>query len=476
MAVALAPAGAERQLGLCTLWIALVLGAVLAGYAIAAGLTYLGGLAGVLLGVLVLLIAAIRPHLSLCLTALAIGCSPTFFFPFPQATVLTVARLAVMVALVGWAARALIARELRCPPLATGLAVSAWLLAAVLSMLAAANLDASLKGLGAFAIAVAILLLAVDQLRKEEHLRSLAYALSAVLAINCAVTIFSGGYSVHTEEGLLRYGGLRDVNSTGYLVSMLAPMAFFLLWDRATRWPAKVFLFGLLPAFVVTLLLTVSRGAFLAALAMGMVALWRWPGRGRGLLLAGAGIALAVTLVNLSGTSYLRRMNSLVIASDRDENIINRRVAWVAALDMARTHPLTGVGVGSFRYELAEYTQRLGYTLDLMVAHEGYLEAAAETGVLGLCAFLGMWIASAVAIARARRGLRKADQERSFTALFISAVECGLVVAAVQNLFMSAHTRELLWLYFGLAAVCLRLSTSELVIPPAQTHAGAART
>jgi hypothetical protein len=56
---------------------------------------------------------------------------------------------------------------------------------------------------------------------------------------------------------------------------------------------------------------------------------------------------------------------------------------WTAALDMARDHPWLGVGPDNFRWRFADYSGVPANNLGIH-AHDQYLEALADTGVLGL--------------------------------------------------------------------------------------------
>ena len=71
--------------------------------------------------------------------------------------------------------------------------------------------------------------------------------------------------------------------------------------------------------------------------------------------------------------------------------VVERVAHWQAAVSMAQDHPLFGVGLGSYAevyddYRLINWENPLGH------AHNLYLNFLAETGVVGLVAYLGFWI------------------------------------------------------------------------------------
>ena len=71
--------------------------------------------------------------------------------------------------------------------------------------------------------------------------------------------------------------------------------------------------------------------------------------------------------------------------------VVERLAHWQAAINMAQDQPFLGVGLGNYaeaydEYRLINWEQPLGH------AHNQYLNFLAETGVLGLAAYLAFWI------------------------------------------------------------------------------------
>jgi O-antigen ligase len=76
--------------------------------------------------------------------------------------------------------------------------------------------------------------------------------------------------------------------------------------------------------------------------------------------------------------------------TDANYASLERLAFWRVALDMWRDHPLLGVGFGNYqavyaRYALPKWRMALGH------AHNYYLNIAAETGLIGLLAYLMLW-------------------------------------------------------------------------------------
>ncbi|MBX3180848.1 MAG: O-antigen ligase family protein [Candidatus Hydrogenedentes bacterium] len=175
----------------------------------------------------------------------------------------------------------------------------------------------------------------------------------------------------------------------------------------------------LVPVALGALWITYSRGAMLA-LAMAVTATgglvlarrreWRLPGVGgaaiaivliMGLLVslsraAGPGIAAAQEATAPEETAPgagLRDEGIDVTFSDlaNPASLSIRLTYWRVALRMALDNPLLGVGPGNFKFAYPVY-QYLGAG-DVQNAHNGFLQAWCETGILGAVALAGFWIA-----------------------------------------------------------------------------------
>lgn len=177
----------------------------------------------------------------------------------------------------------------------------------------------------------------------------------------------------------------------------------------------------LLPAWAacgVGLALTYTRGAWLGFLA-GAVSL--------GLLLrrvsvlAGVGGVIVLALLFLQAGTLGERIRSLADLSDA--TLWERVYMWRSGLAIVRDHPLTGVGMGQVkavypRYALPEAGKRTTSHL-----HNTPLQLAAERGLLGLAAWLWIWLAFFVQGARIAKRLGPGrGRERGLVAGSLAAI------------------------------------------------------
>jgi O-antigen ligase len=76
--------------------------------------------------------------------------------------------------------------------------------------------------------------------------------------------------------------------------------------------------------------------------------------------------------------------------TDANYASLERLAFWRAALDMWRERPWQGIGIGNYQivypyFSLPKWRMALGH------AHNYYLNVAAETGLIGLLAYLALW-------------------------------------------------------------------------------------
>ena len=150
-----------------------------------------------------------------------------------------------------------------------------------------------------------------------------------------------------------------------------------------------------------------SRGAWLGFAVSLVVMLVAWPRRalkGIALALALAALCFALWSAGLLPRSVVSRIttaatdlfsfNDVRGANFTPTNfaVIERLAHWQAAVGMAQDHPLFGVGLGNYAIRYADY-HLINWEAPLGHAHNQYLNFLAETGVVGLAAYLAFWIA-----------------------------------------------------------------------------------
>jgi len=257
-----------------------------------------------------------------------------------------------------------------------------------------------------------------------------AYVLGAYVSLIIMLLGFSS--SAHLVPK--RYtAGTFNVNDLGLMLALGIPMAWYLVLTqrgRVMRWINAAYV----PAAVVGVLLTASRGAFVATvIASSMIfgSMPRIPLRTKvlGLMMIAAALFAGVSVVPQSSWQRLAQGQQ----SLRRWDLTGRAAIWEDALSRLRPYVLTGMGAGTFPVTTKLETGRA------LVAHNTYLGILMDGGIVGLSLFLllgGVLLASLRHLAPLERRL-----------CFVLAVTWGVGV-----FLLSWEHRKPTWFVFGLLA------------------------
>lgn len=311
------------------------------------------------------------------------------------------------------------------------IAILVLLLSGAVSVLVAKDHRAALGLYRAYFIEpIAIFYVAGDLLRRGSHFRTLLVGFGAGTSLFAILNI--GWFLVALINGTIAYGAPPSAiytSSNEVAMFLEPPMAFasalyLFSHDRRDRRWARVWGVILAPALV----LTFSRGAFLALAVLAVLTIVTVrPGLRRPLLLlAAVTIALAlITVVVASSTPLMQTRFSYVALN---YTLQTRSEIYVATFHMLSAHPILGVGLGGYVYVLHGFPE--------IYPHDLYLAFWVELGLLGLLAFgyilvkllVGAWRALGLAA-----GFQKA---------LLWAVIGALVLWAVHGVFDSPYWKN----------------------------------
>ena len=193
---------------------------------------------------------------------------------------------------------------------------------------------------------------------------------------------------------LRRIGGL----ALPWLVAGILGVALLASWSRG-GWLGAA-------AGVMAMLYFLPRRRWLGALLVLVLLLVGWGALGSGLVpesIAGRLTGFDVQFQDARGVDI----------TPANYAVLERMAHWQAALNMANAHPWLGVGLGNYEAAYADYAL-INWPYALGHAHNTYLNLLAETGILGLVAFLGFW---AAVIALTARVIRRAPYPQRGLAL-----------------------------------------------------------
>ena len=248
-----------------------------------------------------------------------------------------------------------------------------------------------------------------------------------------------------------RPGGISgDANYFALCASACMLLSLQLVLSRPTRWE-KRYLYGCLAITSVAFLMAASRGGFVG-LAIGLLFLLFRSGKGlRAVLLIG--LVIAPLLVLVPNTSIQRIFHP---GTGDDEAVDARHITWLAGLRMIEAHPIGGVGLGQFRSLVLNYEATNDKPVRSL-AHNTYIEVAAELGIPGLLAYLAFIWSGFRALSRAAR-----FKEQPMLHEVAIGFQAAMIAATVCATFVSASWFRFLWLVLLLPA-CLPTIEGRLV-------------
>jgi O-antigen ligase len=261
----------------------------------------------------------------------------------------------------------------------------------------------------------------------------------AAFAIGVGIigTIGAIGYLRSGDTGLLQGGLVTGARAVGafsdanyyaaLLVLALLPGIALLIADpRRYAWLGAPVAGG-----AAGLAFSLSRGA-IAAFVLGLLLLLAWR-RARWLALSLA-VLFALTaagnvnpIVKSQQFQTVQERLSTLSEATTETSTANRPRIWATAIDVAENHPFFGIGVNQFKHESARHAV-FEHGSPLENAHSIPMSLAAETGLLGLAAFIAFY---AQLLLRGAAALRTSDPLNFVTSLGLLA---ALVAFALQGL------------------------------------------
>jgi putative inorganic carbon (HCO3(-)) transporter len=222
---------------------------------------------------------------------------------------------------------------------------------------------------------------------------------------------------------------------------LLATVPRLLPGATLPRWPTLPWLVSL-----AGLLATYTRGAWMG-FAAGVLALLPVTRKGRWLLLGGL---IVLGLAALAGPQHLRQ-RILTMGDPNDPTVKERVYMWRSGFAMWRRHPVLGVGPGEVKREYASYALPEAVKKRTSHVHNTPLQILIERGVLGLAAWLWIWVAFiAKGIGLLRRLPEDAARERALVVGSMAAIVGFLVAGLSEYNFGDSEVVMVAWALMAL--------------------------
>jgi O-antigen ligase len=312
--------------------------------------------------------------------------------------------------------------------------------------------------------AVIVFWLLANVVTTARRLRLLAIVLMfcTILLAGTAVKNFATGAFLAESDPVARIVGYEGMlssnpNDLALMLNLLIPLGIALLLS-AQKTSARILWLTILGINVVGVIVTFSRGGFLALATIAIIyfiKLMRRPGSDR--KWAVAMVMLAILSLPLVPESYVDRLATVTdIESDPTNSSQARWRDMVAAAHFVTEHPIIGAGIGMDVLALNEVRGSWWKQV-----HNVYLEYAVDLGLPGAVLFLMLLYSVFRAVNSSLRRLAHKDELRALFFL-AEALQVSLIAFAVASFFHPVAYHFYFYYIAGLALAVRSIVDSSL--------------
>lgn len=271
-------------------------------------------------------------------------------------------------------------------------------------------------------------------------------------------------------ESRISGGSTYDANDLALILVTTLPIAVLQgLLSNSLRW--KIIFFGSAAFNLIGIIATKSRGGFL-----GLVTLWifmffvKLPGVSKRNFVLISSI-LGIIFMAYIGSEYKERIHTIFEENVSDVSAGSGRIAvWKRALEIARDHPILGVGPNAIETAYGHYIEADKFSAEISTeriggawktAHNSFLLVLTEMGLPGLLIFVAINIKSFRNFQRIRMLPSKdknGHNQLSFQATTLLASLVGFLICAF---FLSQSYNMLIYLCCFLSGAMIRLVFHE---------------
>ena len=294
-----------------------------------------------------------------------------------------------------------------------------------------------------------LFLITVAIVDSSERLRYSLYAFIGAFAFGSLYTLRefqNAGFAVGYRPGFV----VLDGNYFSAAALLAIPLAYSLARVRRAPWE-RCFCVASLGITVLAVVVIASRGGFIGLCASILFLLIHSKHRAGVALLA---FALIPILIYAPSSPIHRILNP-----DYGDQASTRihLIVWKEGLNLVAAHPISGIGLGTF-WSTIERQNLFGSNRGLL-AHNTYLEYAAELGVLGLLVYLGILISTYRLLELVKQKATAVEDMFSYAAA--TGIQAGIPGFVVAAFFFSAEYEKPLWIMLSLSICLLNVTHSK---------------
>lgn len=300
-----------------------------------------------------------------------------------------------------------------------------------------------------------ILILITGLVRTRARLRSIISLCVICGTWPAVVAIRNFGTGARTAGAAL--GTFSNSNDLALTLNLMIPLAVTLA--RISARFARQFYIACALTMAAGVITTFSRAGFITLVALSAVMVWKF-GTGKRSRSSLAGLMAPIILIIYLSGAYHTRLRSVFDQNVAAGSAQQRSEMLKRGIDLAIRHWMIGLGMGNFH--LHSVSGKDGERNEETVAHNAYLEIAAELSAIGLLAYLILILVPLLALSPIERETRTISARKDLEARALSVGLQAVLIAYIINSFFISS--QYLWhLYFaaGLAVAWRRIHAVE---------------
>jgi len=315
---------------------------------------------------------------------------------------------------------------------------------------------------------IAIALFTTGQLDSKSRIRGLLFLIGLSFAFygikgGIAGVLFRNAEIIRGPGGLLL-----DNNDFALAMVMNLPILHYLALSEANK-KLRLFLRGAFVLTIVTVVITGSRGGFLAMAAVCALMVWKSEYK---LVGFAAGVIGSVLFLVFIPEDYKRRLSTLTTdTGEMDKSASGRIHAWGVAFNMAVSNPFFGVGFQNFVKSYDKYDTNPSGKEISRVAHNSYFQIWAESGSFALGFFLATILSTLLMTRRIQRAVRVRDGP-SWIIHYSAMIEVTLWGYMVGATFLNRAHFDLMYQLVAIAVAVRIIGMADLRIAEREAKKG----
>lgn len=297
-----------------------------------------------------------------------------------------------------------------------------------------------------------VFVLIVTFIKKRSYLINMLTAFLVFFSGDCLVAVYQCYAHLASDGRGWGYGS--NMLAIAGIMCMVLPMVIVIACDGRFEERLRNVAKASILCVVAGLLGNQSRAAWLACMLTTIVSLSRYVLKKKKILLSS--LVVIILCVGFFGANptYVKRLESSTNITTNESNLDRLRM-WGGALEMYKTHPVTGVGLNGFKREYKVYAKshpEIKHTFSH--AHNNFMHLLAETGTPGALGYV--FFVFYFLITSGRNWLKQKDPYDLI--IFTSVTGFMLLFGQVEYIIDNSSAIRLFWF---VVAIMLQLKAIE---------------